>query len=212
MTDTTDAAPAALDLKDAPFTFKTIGAIANTEFVPRGLRGKPDKILASILYGREIGLPPMQALNQVHIIDGKPTPSAELLTARIRMAGHRIRAEELTAETATVIGERINEEGEVIETMTFTYDIGMAKRAGLTGKDNWKKYPEAMLYWRATSQLARMFFADLLIGFYTGEELGSADWHMEPAPFDEEYEDLEVVETEIVEDDEGEDRMMEGDS
>lgn len=207
---------AELDLATTPMTYNTLTAIANTEFVPKGLRGSPVKMLAAVMYGREIGITPMQALSNIHIIDGKPTPSAEMLTAKIRQSGHRMRAVAMDDKSCTVLGERV-EDGEVVETMEFTYTIDMAKRANLTGKDNWKKYPEAMLYWRAASQLARMFFADCLIGFYTPDELGSADWHMEPAPFDdeapsdmdeamdivEEVFDVEVIEeTEAVDEDE----------
>lgn len=170
-----------VSLGDAPFTYRTLQAIANTDFVPKSLRGNVPAMLAAVMYGREIGVPPMQAINQVYMVDGKPTPSAELLAAKVRQAGHRLYVAdgEWDDTLCTVIGERVAG-GEVVERMSFTYTIEMAKRAGLVGKDNWKKYPEAMLFWRAASQLARVFFSDVLIGFYTPEELDDADWAMEP--------------------------------
>lgn len=168
-------------LGEAPFTYKTLQAIANTDFVPRGLRGNVPAMLAAVMYGREIGVPAMQSINQVYVVDGKPTPSAELLTAKVRQAGHRMYAAdgEWDDTRCRVVGQRITN-GEVVEEMSFTYTIEMAKRAGLTGKDNWKKYPEAMLFWRAAAQLARVFFSDVLIGFYTPEELDDSGWTMEP--------------------------------
>jgi hypothetical protein len=50
--------------------FKRAAESANTEFVPRGLRGKAPAAAAAMLYGRAVGLPPMTALNGTHVIDG----------------------------------------------------------------------------------------------------------------------------------------------
>jgi hypothetical protein len=64
-----------------------------------------------------------------------------------------------------------------------------AKRANLAGKGNWKSYPRQMLAARATSEIARLLFADLLHGLsYTPEEVGgigpydAIDVTSEPAP------------------------------
>jgi hypothetical protein len=58
--------------------------------------------------------------------------------------------------------------------MTSTWTLAMAERAGLANKQNWKRYPEAMLWARAVSQLCRMLFADCFAGAtYTTEELGA---------------------------------------
>ena len=40
-------------------------AVANTEFVPKSLRGNPAAITAAILYGDEVGLGPMQSLARI---------------------------------------------------------------------------------------------------------------------------------------------------
>lgn len=205
MSENTKPDMSLVSLNEAPFTYKTLNAIANTEFVPKGLRNRVPALLAAVMYGREIGVPPMQAISQIHIVDGKPTPAAELLTAKVRQAGHRMYAAdgEWDDTKCRVIGERVSN-GEVVETMSFTYTIDMAKRAGLTSKDNWKKYPEAMLFWRAAAQLARVFFSDVLIGFYTPEELSDGEWTLEPEEVSEPDEDAETVivdafEVEVVE-------------
>jgi len=58
--------------------------------------------------------------------------------------------------------------------MSVTWTLEMAERAGLLNKQNWKKYPEAMLWARAASQLCRMLFADCFAGAtYTPEEIGA---------------------------------------
>lgn len=145
--------------------------ISRTEFVPKALRGNLPAILACVSTGREMGIGDMQALRSIHIIDGKPSFSAELMVARVRAAEHSITFK-ASADSCTVYGKR----GDNGDTGEFEYTLEMAKRAGLLGKDNWKKYPEAMLWARAVSQLCRMLFADCLAGVsYTPEELGAGD-------------------------------------
>lgn len=164
---------ATTDLAHTPFTWKTLTAIANTEFVPKNLRGKPEAILAAIYLGRELGLGPMQSMNMIDVIDGKPSLSAELQNARIREAGHSIQTVEWTDQVARLRGVRVDNGDE----MTVEFTAEMARRAGLTSKSNWKNYPEAMLFARALSMLARALFPDVFAAahVYTPEELGSQD-------------------------------------
>jgi hypothetical protein len=160
------------DLATAPFTWKTLVAISRTEFVPKGLRGKPEAVLACVLTGRELGLGPMEALRSIDMIDGKPSPSGEWMLGRIFEAGHVVQTLHQDDQKVVLRGIRIVEPKEY--SMDVTYTIEMARRAGLVSKDNWKKYPEAMLFWRALSMLARQFFPDVLHGVkYLAEELGS---------------------------------------
>ena len=166
---------AEIDISSAPFTWKTLTAISRTEFVPATLRGKPEAILAAVLAGRELGMGPMESLRTIDMIDGKPSPSAEWMVGKVFDAGHVIVADEQTAKGCTVTGVRYRDGAEQAR-MSFTFTWEMAERAGLTKKSNWKNYPEAMLYWRATSQLCRQFFPDVLRGLkYLPDELG-ADW------------------------------------
>lgn len=141
--------------------------IARTEFVPPGLRGNLPAILACVATGRELGIGDMVALKSIHIIDGKATFSAELMVQLVRRRGHSITGE-VSDGSATITGTRADNGDE----MTSTWTIEMAERAGLLNKSNWKKYPEAMLWARAASQLCRMLFADCFAGAtYTPEEL-----------------------------------------
>jgi hypothetical protein len=151
----------------AVLTNEQLQYIAGTEFVPPGLRGNLPAILACVATGRALGIADMSALRSIHIIDGKATFSAELMVQLVRRAGHSI-VGEVSDGKATVTGTRADNG----DTMTATWTVQMAERAGLLGKSNWKKYPEAMLWARAASQLCRMLFADCFAGAtYTPEEL-----------------------------------------
>lgn len=145
--------------------------IASTEFVPPGLRGNLPAILACVATGRSLGIADMTALRSIHIIDGKATFSAELMVQLVRRQGHSITGD-VGEGSATVVGKRADNG----DTMTVTWTCEMADRAGLLRKQNWVKYPEAMLWARAASQLCRMLFPDCFSGAtYTPEEIGEAE-------------------------------------
>lgn len=144
--------------------------IAGTEIVPRHLRGKPEAILATILKGRALGLDDIHSLTAINFIEGKATLAAETMVTLVRRAGHSITWEDKPGEFCKVTGTRKNG-----DSGSVTWTMQMAKDAGLATKDNWKRYPDTMLYWRAVSQLCRRLFADVLMGVsYTPDEAEEA--------------------------------------
>lgn len=145
--------------------------VANTSFVPDGLRGNGPAIVAAILYGDEVGLGPMQALAKIAVINGRPTLSAEAQRALILAAGHELWVVESNNTRVTVAGRRHGSE----QTSTVTWTLDDAKRANLAGKQNWRLYPRQMLLARATAELARLVFADVIGGLAATEEADGED-------------------------------------
>ena len=144
--------------------------ISNTPFVPTALRGKNEAVLACVLYGAELGLGPMQSLNSIHVIEGRTAMSPELMRAMVARHGHRIDVVENSATACEVKGIR----SDTGSTATVRWTMEDAKLAGLSGKNNWKTYPRAMLLARATSELCRIVFPDVIAGLsYTPEEVSS---------------------------------------
>ena len=155
-------------------------AIANTDFVPKTLRGNPAAITAAILYGLEVGLTPMQSLAKIAVIDGRPTLAAEAQRALILAAGHDL-SFEATNTRVTVSGRR--RDSDQTESVTWTLDD--AKKAKIAGKQNWERYPRQMLLARASAELARAIFADVIGGLAATEELEDVvevEPAAEPAP------------------------------
>jgi hypothetical protein len=183
-----------IDLASAPLTWKALVRIADTDFVPRALRGNPSAVLACVFTGREVGLDPMASLRLVDIIDGRPALSAQLTVALIRTAGHRIVLVEETPDSVTVEGIRRED---TQDRMTITYRLEDAAQAGLVLIDDqgrprarsrngkrlpWETYTPDLLWARAVQRLSRRFFPDVTaapsrtaIATFQATELAEAD-------------------------------------
>ena len=147
-------------------------ALSQSDLLPREFRGKPANVLVAIGYGQALGLSPMIALNGIAVIGGKPSLSAQLQSALVRRAGHKLHVKgDDTTATATLTR---SDDPETEHTSTWTMD--RAKRAGLAQGGAWKTYPESMLAARAITEVIRNAASDVLLGIaYTPEELGHDD-------------------------------------
>jgi len=142
----------------------------NTEMVPKPLRGRPDAAFAVMVYGAELGLEPMAAMRSIFMIDGQPTCSAGLMRGLIQSAGHVLAFRHVADDRVELYARRRDTGADAVVEWT----IEDAKRAKLFGKGNWATYPRAMLAARATAEMARLMFADVLHGIaYTPEEVGA---------------------------------------
>ena len=156
--------------------------VADTAFVPKGIRGNAPAIAACILYGDELGLGPMQALARIAMIDGTPSVRAETQRALVLAQGHEIWVVESTATRVTIAGRRKGSD----RASEVTWTMDDAKRAGLSGKPSYRSYPRQMLTARATAELVRTVFADVVGGLAATEEI------------DDGYDVLEAAEGEVV--------------
>ena len=136
--------------------------MAVSALLPQALRGKPADVLVSILYGQELGIAPMQAIQAIYVVNGRPTISAQLWVALARRAGHKVRVVEETPESCTVEVERADDPGHPTR---VTYTLDQAKAAKLTGKDVWTGHRAAMLYARAVSTACRRACPEIALGF-----------------------------------------------
>lgn len=141
--------------------------IAETDFVPRALRNRPAAVTACILTGRELGIGPMQSLKSIHMVQGVPSLAAEYKRARALAAGHDITFDETNSTRCIIRGRRAGTERWV----TIQWNIDMARRAKLAGKDVWQQYPQRMLQARASSELCDLLFPDASLGLATMEVL-----------------------------------------
>lgn len=143
-------------------------ALCRTAFVPKHFQGKPEDAAAAILYGSTIDMDPVTALQNIYVIGGKPALYARTMVAIVLSKGHEIWTEEEAEGSVTVAGRRSG--SEAIERVTWTAE--MAQRAGYTNNANYKTNGRAMLYARASGDVARRIAPDALLGMaHNVEEL-----------------------------------------
>ena len=142
--------------------------MAQSSIVPKDYQGMPGNILVAVQWGMEIGLKPMQAMQNIAVINGRPSIWGDAMIALVQGSGV---LEDMTEEldpdgkfatcTVTRGGKQLSR--------TFTLED--AKVAGLTGKQGpWKQYPRRMLQMHARAWALRDMFADVLKGVYIAEE------------------------------------------
>lgn len=139
-------------------------------FLPATIK-TPEAAVAVILKGTELGIPPMYALSNVVIIQGKPTANAELMLALI-YRDHGDNAAQFIETNADICTISYARRGWDVRRQ-HSYTIAEAKAAGLIKNGPWTSYPAAMLRARCISAVARLAFPDTIAGMYTAEELGA---------------------------------------
>jgi hypothetical protein len=169
-TNTTPARGLALQTMEDAMRFGKM--VADSEFAPKDFRGKPASCVLAIQAGAEIGLSPMQALQSIAVVNGRPSvygdaalavakasPVCEYVTERIEGDGD--------AMVATCEAKRRGYPHPTV--VRFT--VSDAKKAGLWGKTGpWTQYPKRMLQMRARGFALRDAFPDALRGLVTAEE------------------------------------------
>lgn len=164
--------------------------LTNTSLVPVAYRStrnedRTAEAAAAILYGAELGLNPIQSLQQVFVIHGSPAIYSRTMAALLRAKGFRFHTDESTAESVTVTGTAPNG-----ETETVTWDIQRARRAGYLTNKKYETDPQGMLYAKCLSEISRHLAPDVLLGMpYTREDL-----ELDPPPVRVESERVSAAE------------------
>lgn len=162
-------------IRDLDQTYRLAQALAGSSLLPQALRGKTNDVLVTMLYGQELGLAPMQAIQAIYVVNGRPTMAGQLWLAKARAAGHRVEVLEHTQDKCTVKVTR----GDTGETHAETFTMADAKIAKLDQKDTYRQHPRRMLLWRAVSNACTFICPEIALGF--GDELDREPAAPEPA-------------------------------
>jgi hypothetical protein len=155
--------------------------VSASEFAPKDFRGKAESCMLAIQHGSEVGLSPMQSLQSIAVINGRPTIWGDAALALVQ-----------SSPVCEYVREYTEGEGDGLvavceakrkgypQPTVVRFSMADAKRAGLAGKAGpWTQYPARMLTLRARGFALRNAFADALRGLITAEE---AQDYPTPAP------------------------------
>lgn len=154
--------------------------LAKSSIVPKDFQGNPGNILVAVQWGMELGLQPMQAMQSIAVINGRPALWGDAVIGLVRgspLCEYIYETDD--GSTATI---RVKRRGEEEQMRTFSMDD--AKSAGLAGKQGpWSQYPKRMRQMRARAFALRDVFPDVLRGMPIAEEVEDtpAEKRMGPA-------------------------------
>lgn len=153
--------------------------LSQADIVPKDYQRKPGNVLVAIQWGMELGLQPMQAMQNIAVINGRPSLWGDAVLALVRSSPLcEYVYESDDGETAKC---RVKRRGE--EEQERTFSMAEAKLAGLAGKQGpWSQYPKRMRQMRARAFALRDVFPDVLRGMPVAEELMDTPTEREVGP------------------------------
>lgn len=170
-----------IQINDIEGLYRFATAVSKSGLAPKGIES-PEAILVAVQMGLEVGLTPMAALQNIAVINGRPSVWGDAQLAIVRATGELEEFEEwyetggkkllrnpLTFDDSTTAVCRLKRTG--YPPTEFGFSVGDAKKAGLWSKAGpWSQYPARMLRFRARSFTLRDNFGDALKGLLTREE------------------------------------------
>lgn len=144
------------------------GMLSKSNLVPKDFQNNPGNILVAVQWGMELGLQPMQAMQNIAVINGRPSLWGDAVLALVKASPACEYVVEEVGDTKAVC--RVKRRGEPEQIREFS--MADAEKAGLKGKQGpWTQYPKRMMQMRARSWAVRDVFPDVLRGMPIAEEL-----------------------------------------
>jgi hypothetical protein len=169
--------------------------LASSSMVPKAYQGKANDVLVCVQWGYEMGLAPMQALQNIAVINGKPSVYGDAMMALVQASPvcddieEYFESEGTPNPVAVCVAKRKGRKPVVAR-----FSVEDAKRAGLWGKGGpWTAYPKRMLQMRARGFALRDAFPDVLKGMITAEEAQDYPDEAKPVPVAKPANPLDLV-------------------
>lgn len=150
-------------------------ALASSTIVPRDYQNNPSNCLIAIEQAQRLGVSPMMVMQNLYVIQGRPSWSSKFLIAAINNSGK--------FDIELQFDEQNDKEGKPFSCLCWTtkggrrvegmrVDMDMAKAEGWISKNGskWRTMPKLMLRYRAASFFSNLNCPELTLGLYTQEE------------------------------------------
>lgn len=163
-----------LSVDNFEHSLRVANMICKSEMVPKNYKDRPQDVLVAMEMGVALGIGPLQAIQNIAIINGKPCLYGDgmLAVCSGRSDFENISEEQILDSQGKTIGYKCTVTRRGRTPVCHSFTIEQAQTAGLWGKQGpWKQYPNRMLQMRARSFALRDSFADALGGVRMAEEV-----------------------------------------
>jgi hypothetical protein len=151
---------------------------AKSRLVPQEYRGQPESVMLAVQLGSELGLSPMQAIQNIAVIGSRPTVWGDAMLALV--LAHPDCEDVVESDDNGTAVCTVKRRGRAPIVRRFS--VTDAKLAQLWGKSGpWTTYPQRMLQMRARGFALRDAFPDVLKGLITAEEARDIPPHNGPS-------------------------------
>ena len=145
-------------------------AVIDSNMAPKSF-DTPQKVLVAIQMGAEVGLPPMAALQNIAVINGRPSIWGDAVPGICQSMTEDYKQEVVGSDESYGYRVTVRRKGRA-DPIVSTFTVSQAKKAGLWGKAGpWTQYPDRMLLNRARTFAMRDAFPDKMRGLLTVEEV-----------------------------------------
>lgn len=163
------------DFKSIEEMKKWATAIIDSGLLPNNI-DIPEQVITIVQHGKEIGLTPHIALNNIHVIAGRPVISSSMLGAMLKKHGVEWIIEEdfVDADDNKRTTYKFFWKSKITETVLdtkFSITWNQMELAGYTEKQNWQKYPKEMMRARCLTYAVRALFPEIFLGLYSDVEI-----------------------------------------
>jgi hypothetical protein len=168
------AHPAFADQQGFELAQRIAKALSSSDLVPIAYKGNVSNCLVALEYSHRVNMSVLAVMQNLHIIHGKPSPSASFIIAAINTCGrfaplkYRITGE---GDQARCVAWTTDASGEVLESPPAT--VEMAKKEGWYARtgSKWQSMPELMLRYRAAAFFGRLYAPEIIMGMHSAEEM-----------------------------------------
>ncbi len=153
-------------------------ALASSELVPQAYRNNLPNVLLALEVANRIGATPFAVMQNLHLIQGRPSWSSSFLIATVNACGRfdplrfEIEGDDPKAKTFRVRAyAKDKASGEVCRGAWITWAMADAEGWSKKTGSKWLTMPEQMFMYRAAAFWARLFAPEVSLGIQTAEEV-----------------------------------------
>lgn len=147
--------------------------LASSQLIPKAFQQRPGDVFVAMMWSHSLGIPIVQGLQGIAVINGKPSLYGDALLAVCMGSGQMADIEETVTGNADNLTAtcKVTRRGKPTPVVS-TFSMADARAAGLLGKPGpWKQYTSRMLKMRARAFALRDAFPDVLSGIASAEEM-----------------------------------------
>jgi hypothetical protein len=150
-------------------------ALSSSTMIPKDYQNNIPNTLVALEMAHRIGASPLMVMQNLHIIQGRPSWSSAFIIAALNASGRFTALKYKATDKSCQAYATEKATGELLEGPTVTLD--MAKAEGWLTKQGskWQTMPELMLMYRAAAFFGRLYAPEIMMGMHAVEEISDVN-------------------------------------